>query len=101
MNDVDLTNYIVQGGALAVLAVFMLHVGPRMLDKRVDALKDISDKWAADHEAERTERARDRDEERTERARLHVELQRTITAAAQLIVAALAGRVPPGDHPHG
>jgi len=90
MNPDTIVSFLVQGGSLAVLAVLILYVGPRMMDRRVEAVEQLADKWAAD-----------REKDRAEHARQIAELVRAVAAAATTIAAALAGRHPPGDYPHG
>jgi len=89
MNPDTIVSFLVQGGSLAVLAVLILYVGPRMMDRRVEAVEQLADKWAAD-----------REKDRAEHARQVAELVRAVEAAATRIAYALAGRHPPEDH-HG
>ena len=86
----EVQRWVEAGGAIAILAVFFLYVGPRMLDKRVETLEVLARTWA-----------QERERDRQEQARLFASLEHSIAAAAAAITAALAGRVPPGDHPHG
>jgi len=86
----EVQRWVEAGGAIAILAVFFLYVGPRMLDKRVETLEVLARTWA-----------QERDRDRQEQARLFASLEHSIAAAAAAITAALAGRHAPGDYPHG
>jgi len=74
-------SFLVEGGALAILAVLILHVLPKMLDKRVDALNELADKWVADREKDRAEHAREVSE-----------LAKAVESAASRISAAICSK---------
>lgn len=53
MDNVALWPFVIQGGALVVLAVLVLIVGPRVLDRRVEAVEHIAELAAEAREKDR------------------------------------------------